>query len=144
MNQWKSQNPQPEQQRVIVTVVGQDRVGIIAGVSGILAAQGVNILDISQTILQDFFTMIMVVDISHCKVSLQELQLLLRRFDHANCFFTGRNNGNNSNGSSRKIGYTYHYHGNQPARLFPQRYSGSSPENIRQNNPKSRKIGRSG
>ena len=78
MNQWKSQNPQPEQQRVIVTVVGQDRVGIIAGVSGILAAQGVNILDISQTILQDFFTMIMVVDISHCKVSLQELQLLLK------------------------------------------------------------------
>jgi len=78
MNKWQSQNPQPEQQRVIVTVVGQDRVGIIAGVSGILAAQGVNILDISQTILQDFFTMIMVVDISQCKVSLQELQLLLK------------------------------------------------------------------
>ncbi len=78
MNQWKAKDLESTQQRVIVTVVGQDRVGIIAGVSGILAAQGVNILDISQTILQDFFTMIMVVDIAHCKVSLQELQLLLK------------------------------------------------------------------
>ena len=65
-------------QRVIVTVVGQDKVGIIAGVSGILAEYSVNILDISQTILQNFFTMIMIVDISQAKVNLQQLQNILK------------------------------------------------------------------
>ncbi|MGI6607039.1 MAG: ACT domain-containing protein [Peptococcia bacterium] len=65
-------------QRVVVTVVGQDKIGIIAGVSGVLAKYQVNILDISQTILQDFFTMIMIVDISQASVSLQELQQVLK------------------------------------------------------------------
>ena len=65
-------------QRVIVTVVGKDKVGIIAGVSGTLADYCVNILDISQTILQDFFTMIMIVDISQAKVDLQQLQHILK------------------------------------------------------------------
>ena len=51
-------------QRVVITVVGKDKVGIIAGVSNILAEENVNILDISQTILQEFFTMIMLVDIA--------------------------------------------------------------------------------
>ncbi len=64
--------------RVIVTVVGQDKIGIIAGVSGILAKYQVNILDISQTILQDFFTMIMIVDLAKAVVNLQELQQLLK------------------------------------------------------------------
>ncbi|MCL1896955.1 MAG: ACT domain-containing protein, partial [Clostridiales bacterium] len=53
-----------EKKRVIVTVIGQDRVGIIAAVAKALADNRVNILDISQTILQEFFTMIMIVDIS--------------------------------------------------------------------------------
>lgn len=75
---WKENNSVPTAQRVIVTVVGRDRVGIIANVSNLLAANNVNILDISQTILQDFFTMIMVLDINNAKVSLQELQLLLK------------------------------------------------------------------
>lgn len=65
------------QQRVIITVVGCDRVGIIAGVATTLSEQDVNILDISQTILQEFFTMIMVVDIQQSKVALQELQAIL-------------------------------------------------------------------
>lgn len=47
--------------RAIVTVLGQDRVGIVAGVSRVLAGNSVNIEDISQTIMQDFFTMIMLV-----------------------------------------------------------------------------------
>lgn len=67
-----------EIQRVVVTVVGQDKIGIIAGVSGILAKYQVNILDISQTILQDFFTMIMIVDISVATVDLQALQQVLK------------------------------------------------------------------
>ena len=47
----------------IVTVIGQDRVGIIAAVCGKLAELNVNILDITQTILSDMFTMIMLVEI---------------------------------------------------------------------------------
>lgn len=60
--------------RVVVTVIGRDRVGIIAGVTGVLAEAGVNIVDISQTLMQDLFTMIMMVDIAGAKVSFDELQ----------------------------------------------------------------------
>jgi len=48
--------------KAVVTVVGKDRTGIIARVSGYLAEKQINILDISQTIMQDIFTMIMLVD----------------------------------------------------------------------------------
>ena len=48
--------------RAVVTVVGKDRVGIIAEVCSLLASCGVNILDINQTVMQDFFTMSMLVD----------------------------------------------------------------------------------
>lgn len=47
----------------VITVVGIDRVGIIAGVSNLLAQEGININDISQTILDNIFTMIMLVDL---------------------------------------------------------------------------------
>ena len=50
--------------RAIVTVVGPDRVGIIAEVCGLLARLGINIVDISQTVMEDFFTMIMLTDTS--------------------------------------------------------------------------------
>lgn len=63
--------------RAIVTVIGKDRVGIIAEVSSLLAAHGVNILDISQTVLRDYFTMIMLVDVSGCEESFVELTKLL-------------------------------------------------------------------
>jgi ACT domain-containing protein len=59
--------------RAIVTVVGKDRVGIIADVCGLLAEHGVNVLDISQTVLQDYFTMIMLVDTAGCDLSFAEL-----------------------------------------------------------------------
>ena len=48
----------------IVTVIGQDRVGIIAAVCGKLAELNVNILDITQTIVQGYFSMMMVTDTS--------------------------------------------------------------------------------
>ena len=54
--------------KAIVTVVGKDRVGIIAGVCTALADFNVNVLDISQTILQGYFTMIMLVDVSSCSM----------------------------------------------------------------------------
>ena len=52
----------------IVTVVGQDKVGIIAAVCALLAEHNVNVLDISQTVLQEYFTMIMLVDVSSCSM----------------------------------------------------------------------------
>jgi len=63
--------------RAIVTVIGKDRVGIIAEVCALLAAQGVNILDISQTVLREYFSMIMLVDVSACRVPFVELNKLL-------------------------------------------------------------------
>ena len=59
--------------RAIVTVIGKDSVGIIAQVCAILSGHGVNVLDISQTILQQMFTMNMLVDISAAVVSFAEL-----------------------------------------------------------------------
>lgn len=56
--------------KAIVTVVGKDRVGIIAAVCNRLAEYNVNVLDISQTVLQGYFTMMMVVDVSWCRVEL--------------------------------------------------------------------------
>ncbi len=50
--------------RAVITVIGKDRVGIIAGICVELARLGVNVLDISQTILQDVFTMNMLVDLA--------------------------------------------------------------------------------
>ena len=50
--------------RAVITVVGVDRVGIIARITGKLAALGINILDISQTIMGDLFTMSMIVDLA--------------------------------------------------------------------------------
>ena len=49
--------------KAIVTVLGKDKVGIIAKVSGELAKLGVNVEDISQTIMQDYFVMIMMVEV---------------------------------------------------------------------------------
>ena len=57
----------------IVTVVGQDRVGIIAAICIKLASFNVNILDISQTILQGNFTMVMAVDIAAATVPFGEI-----------------------------------------------------------------------
>lgn len=51
-------------QRAIITVVGKDTIGIIAGVCTYLAENHINILDISQTIVQGYFNMMMVVDIT--------------------------------------------------------------------------------
>ena len=59
--------------KAIVTVVGKDQVGIIAGVCNTLAASRINVLDISQTIMEDTFTMIMLVDAAQCTVPFADL-----------------------------------------------------------------------
>lgn len=61
------------QRRAVVSVIGKDQVGIIAKVTTVLADEKVNILDISQTILQDFFTMMMIVDVTDYE-NLEDLQ----------------------------------------------------------------------
>ena len=59
--------------KAIVTVVGKDRVGIIAGVCVKLAEYNVNVLDINQTVMQGFLTMMMATDVSACSIPLAEL-----------------------------------------------------------------------
>lgn len=59
--------------KAILTVVGKDQVGIIAAVCVKLAEYQVNVLDISQTVMQGYFTMMMVVDVSACTLPLAEL-----------------------------------------------------------------------
>ena len=60
--------------RVIVTVYGLDRVGIIYGVCKLLAEANVNILDISQTVMQEFFTMTMLADMTGATKELVKLR----------------------------------------------------------------------
>ena len=57
----------------IVTVIGKDKVGIIAGVCTLLAENNVNILDITQTILKGNFTMVMTVDAGQANVGFEQL-----------------------------------------------------------------------
>ena len=59
--------------KAIVTVVGKDRVGIIASVCTKLAQYNINILDISQTVLQGYFTMSMVTDVTDASLPMAEL-----------------------------------------------------------------------
>ena len=59
--------------KTIVTVVGKDRVGIIAGVCTALANFNVNVLDIRQTVMQGYFTMMMATDVSKSNIPLARL-----------------------------------------------------------------------
>ncbi len=66
--------------RAVITVIGVDKVGIVAGISGLLAEYNVNIEDISQTIMQGIFVMAMIVNISQLKGSFSEFKdALLKR-----------------------------------------------------------------
>ena len=59
--------------KAVVTVVGKDRVGIIASICVELANYNVNVLDISQTVMQGYFTMMMVVDVSNANLPLVQI-----------------------------------------------------------------------
>ena len=65
--------------RAIITIIGSDRVGIIAGIANVLAEANVNILDISQSVIREFFTMIMMVDLAGTAVSFHALRERLTR-----------------------------------------------------------------
>ena len=60
--------------KIVVTVIGADRVGIVAGVAKQLAEENVNILDISQTIVDGIFDMILMCDMENAAYSLKEIQ----------------------------------------------------------------------
>jgi ACT domain-containing protein len=59
--------------KAVVTVIGKDQKGIIAKISNILFENEVNILDISQTIMQDMFTMIMLVNFESESVTIKQV-----------------------------------------------------------------------
>ena len=65
--------------KAIVTVIGKDQVGITAAVCALLAQHNINILDINQTILQEYFTMVMLVDLSACELSIGELSDIMSK-----------------------------------------------------------------
>lgn len=60
--------------KAVISVLGKDKIGIIYNVTSVLADYEVNILDINQTILQDFFSMVMIVDLTKCSVKFEEIQ----------------------------------------------------------------------
>ncbi|MBQ8764515.1 MAG: ACT domain-containing protein [Clostridia bacterium] len=65
--------------RAVVTVVGKDKTGIIARVSGLFYEKNINILDISQKLMQNLFTMIALVDMEQSELSLDELTAELEK-----------------------------------------------------------------
>lgn len=66
--------------KALVTVVGRDRVGIIGGVCTKLAELGINILDITQTVMQEFFTMMMIVDLSTSDSTIDAVSRILEEY----------------------------------------------------------------
>ena len=60
--------------KIVVTVIGADSVGIVAGVTKELAVQNINILDISQTILDDIFDMVLICDMEKARGTLKDVQ----------------------------------------------------------------------
>ena len=65
--------------KAIVTVVGTDRVGIIASVCTALANYNINVLDINQTVMQGYFTMMMATDVSACNIPVAQLTTEMAR-----------------------------------------------------------------
>jgi len=75
----KDLNESTGSNRIAITVIGPDRVGIIAGVTSILADNGVNILDINQTVMQGYFVMVLMADMDTSSVDLLTLKDLLAK-----------------------------------------------------------------
>jgi ACT domain-containing protein len=63
--------------RAVVTVMGKDRSGIIAKISGVLYEYNVNVLDIRQNVMEDIFAMTMLVDLTKCSVELSQLSKIM-------------------------------------------------------------------
>ncbi len=70
--------------RAVITVVGKDMVGILAGVSQICANHKVNIIEVTQSILQDMFCMIMLADVTLCDINFNEFSDILTEYGKSN------------------------------------------------------------
>lgn len=70
---------QEENNRIVITVLGEDKVGLVAKITSVLADHEANIIDINQTLLQDLFSMIMLVDIDNVEISFEQLQKKLQQ-----------------------------------------------------------------
>ncbi len=66
--------------KAVISVLGKDKVGILAAVSAKCAEYNVNILDVSQTVLQDMFTMIMLLDIKDVSVEFGDFAEIMQKF----------------------------------------------------------------
>ena len=66
-------------QRAVITVVGQDTIGIVAAVTGLLASSQINILDITQTTLDGIFTMTMLADLEKSSLTVADLSDKLKK-----------------------------------------------------------------
>ncbi|MBP2649744.1 MAG: hypothetical protein H6Q74_569 [Firmicutes bacterium] len=64
--------------KIVISIIGQDRVGIVARISTILAEHKINILDINQNIMNGFFNMVMIADMKSASIQLKEFQQLLK------------------------------------------------------------------
>ncbi len=66
----------------IVTVVGKDKVGIIAKLSNTMAKADVNIVDVNQKIMEDYFVMTMACDMAHASIGIEQIQKRLNKIAH--------------------------------------------------------------
>ena len=131
--------------KAIVTVIGRDQVGITAAVCSLLAQHQINILDISQTVLQEYFTMVMLVDLTASTSSIgalsavleeagkaQGLSIRIQREDIFNAMHrilkrlsyvaeSERNHADHPDDRPAASGRADHHNGHFPALLRPQR-----------------------
>jgi len=68
-----------EKERIVITVMGQDRVGIVAGISNVLAENKVNIIDLTSTKMHGLFVMIVLAEVEEKKITVGELQEKLKK-----------------------------------------------------------------
>lgn len=66
-------------EKVIITVIGKDRIGIVAGISSVLANNGVNIIDLSSTQMNDLFVMVTLAELNPEKINIELLQTELNK-----------------------------------------------------------------
>jgi ACT domain-containing protein len=71
---YSNVNGNAEESLVVITVIGADRPGIVAGITQVLARHNVNIVDIAQTVVRGIFSMIMIVDLSTGNIDLPRLR----------------------------------------------------------------------
>ncbi len=65
-------------ERIVITVIGKDRIGIVAGISSLLASMGANIVDLSSTQMRDLFVMVLLAEIDSSRTPLVKLQEALK------------------------------------------------------------------